>query len=479
MSNSVRVRFAPSPTGIMHLGNIRAALINYLFAGQKKGAFIVRIEDTDPQRNVDPAGKQILADLVWLGITYNEGPDVGGPYAPYLQSERSELYQEYLGTLLKKNLVYRCFCTQEELEKKRLRQIALKMPPRYDRTCLKLSAPDVEKKLAEGIPFIWRFALPDGEISVVDLARGVIKYNLKNFSDFPITRQDGSFTFVFANFVDDLTMKISHIFRGEEHISSTALQAAMYQAFDAAIPIFWHFPIICNAEGKKLSKRDFGFSLDDLKREGFLPQAIVNYLAILGGSFEQEIMPLTELAQAIDFEKDASAGFIKYDVEKLRWINHKWMTLLPIEQIAHRSRTFLEQAYPAAAALSDLQIAELIQPIREELVTLADAVPALKFYFEKPQIDPALVRAHNFTAYHQILHTIINDYNQVTSADEFLTGIKQSCKDANLPLKDLFIIIRIALTGQEQGIGIKELLHMLPHEMIIKQLEHLLHVMQQ
>ena len=262
------------------------------------------------------------------------------------------------------------------------------MPPRYDRHCLKLSADAVEKLLAEQTPYIWRFALPDAEVTVTDLARGSLHYHLKNFSDFPLTRQDGSFTFVFANFVDDLMMKITHIFRGEEHISSTALQAALYQAFDTTIPVFWHLPIICNAEGKKLSKRDFGFSLHDLKAEGYLPQAIINYLAILGGSFEHEIMPLTELAHAIDFEKNASAGYIRYDVEKLRWMNHKWMTLLPIEQIAQECRPFLEKAYAAAAHITDLQLAELIKPIRDEMITLADSVTTLAFYFEKPQISP-------------------------------------------------------------------------------------------
>ena len=300
----VRVRFAPSPTGFMHLGNVRAALVNYLFARQKNGTFILRIEDTDQQRNVDPEGRQIIADLNWLNLTYQEGPLVGGPYAPYYQSERTPLYQEHLELLKKQARVYRCFCTAEELEKKRQRQLALKMPPRYDRACLKLSAQEIEKNLAEHKPFIWRFKLSDQIIQVTDLARGTITYDLKHFSDFPLTRQDGSFTFIFANFVDDLTMKISHIFRGEDHLSNTGVQAALYEAFSAPLPLFWHLPIMSNAEGKKLSKRDFGFSLNDLRTAGFLPEAIDNYLAIIGGgTFTQEIMSLEELAKNLDFSK--------------------------------------------------------------------------------------------------------------------------------------------------------------------------------
>lgn len=471
----VRVRFAPSPTGTMHLGNIRAALINYLFAKQKKGSFIVRIEDTDPQRNVDPSGKHILADLVWLGLTYDEGPEKGGPYAPYLQSERSQLYAQHLNALFDKQFVYRCFCTQEELERKKQRQIALKMPPRYDRHCLTLAIPEIEQLLASGTPYVWRFKLPNIEIAVPDLARGVIHYNLKNFSDFPLTRQDGSFTFVFANFVDDLVMKITHIFRGEEHISSTALQAAMYQAFDLPIPIFWHFPIICNTEGKKLSKRDFGFSLEDLKKEGFLPEAIINYLAIIGGSFTHEIMPLDELVHAIDFEKNASAGFIRYDVEKLRWVNHKWILLLPLHHLAPLFHKILEKAYPAAAEMNLLDIAKVIHPIREELVTLNDCIPALRFYFQEPEIDMVAIKEHHFEQYHQLLHRLINEYTATVTSEECFALMKLLCKEANLPLKNFLTLIRIALTGKAQGIGITALLEILTHDEIIKRLEQFLH----
>jgi len=475
VSEHVRVRFAPSPTGMMHLGNIRAALIDYLFAQQKKGVFVLRIEDTDPQRNVDPAGKQIIADLQWLGLTYDEGPIVGGTYGPYLQSERSEIYQKHLDALQQKGFVYECFCTAEELDRKKQRQIALKMPPRYDRQCLKLTRQEVEHKRAERVPFIWRFKLPDVEIAVTDFARGTMRYNLKNFSDFPLTRQDGSFTFVFANFVDDLVMHITHVFRGEEHLSSTALQAIMYQAFGHPIPTFWHFPIICNETGKKLSKRDFGFSLDDLKKAGFFAEAIVNYLAILGGSFEHEIMRLSELAQIIDFEKTASAGFIKYDVEKLRWVNHQWMQLFSIQEVAQRCQPLLVVRYPAASAMSLIELASVILPIRKELVTLTDVVTKLQFYFERPHLDIQLLHAQNVSAYRDLLRSCISEYQPTQSADEFVAVLKLSCKSAGLPLKDFFSLIRIALTGSPQGVGIKELWEILPVQEAITRLNNLLH----
>jgi len=473
-ASKISVRFAPSPTGIMHLGNIRAALINYLFARQKQGTFIIRIEDTDAQRNTDFEGRKILSDLHWLHLSYDEGPDIGGPHAPYLQSQRSEFYQKHLKELQTNNHVYRCFCTVEELEKKRQRQIALKMPPRYDRICTQLSNDAIEKKLAEHVPFIWRFKLPQGTVTVHDLARGAMEYDLKNFSDFPLTRADGSFTFVFANFVDDLMMHITHIFRGEEHLSSTALQAALYQTYRRDIPTFWHLPIICNSEGKKLSKRDFGFSLDDLKKDGLLPEAIINYLAIIGATFEQEVMSLDELVHAVNFEKQASAGFIHYDVEKLLWFNHKWIQRLHAEQIAERCRPLLQAHFPHAQTTSTLELARIIQPLRDEFVTLNDCVEITRFYFEQPRIDKAALENHMFTTYKPALQKLVAEYEKTANPDEFDAAMKLICKDLSLKPSHMFALIRIALTGKPHGPSIIELLKILSHEEVIARLNALI-----
>ena len=226
---SVKVRFAPAPTGMMHLGNIRTALMNYLYARAHNGTFVLRIEDTDPERNFDPGGVIIRDDLAWLGITYDEGPGVGGPNGPYLQSERGDLYEGVRKQLEEKGEIYRCFCTTEELDKKRDRQRALHLPPRYDRTCANLSTEEIQRHLSEGTAFVWRLRLNhDKVITITDLARGTISFELKNFSDFPITRQDGTCTFMFANFVDDMLMGITHVLRGEDHLTNTAGQAALF-----------------------------------------------------------------------------------------------------------------------------------------------------------------------------------------------------------------------------------------------------------
>ena len=465
-SKTIRVRFAPSPTGIMHIGNIRTALINYLFAQQKNGTFVLRIEDTDPQRNFDPGAKTIISDLSWLGLSYNEGPEKGGPYAPYFQSERSAIYKEKLEELKKKILAYPCFCSEEELQKKRDRQKALKVAPRYDRACMQLASDEIEKQLTQNKPHIWRLKLDhERTITITDLSRKTVKFDLKHFSDFPLTRTDGSFTFMFANFVDDMTMHISYIFRGEDHLSNTAGQAALYHAFDTPVPTFWHMPILCNIDGKKLSKRDFGFSLHDLKDEGFLPQAITNYLAIIGGSYENEIMDLNQLAHALNFDDPHTTGKIKYDVEKLRWINHKWINKLSPNQLLNAVKPILVAAYPQADTIDDSQTTNMLQHIKTDLYTLNDVIPSLKFYFEKPELTVPAIEACVPNDTMPTLATILKtNIDQINDLDTFLLMVKTEAKKNNVPLKQLFWFLRLALMGQVNGPSIHDLVIILGAE---------------
>jgi len=460
----VRVRFAPSPTGMMHLGNVRAALINYLFAQQKKGVFVLRIEDTDAQRMFDPQAQKIIEDLSWLGLSYNEGPHVGGPYAPYYQSERTHLYQKQLDMLKEKNLIYRCFCTEQDLEKTRLRQQALKLPPRYDRTCMKLSQEEIDRLLTDSTPFIWRFRCDHNlSLTITDLAHGTITFNMSNFSDFAITRQDGSFTFIFANFVDDLLMDITHIFRGEDHLSNTANQAALFHAVNAPLPTYWHLPILCNLEGKKLSKRDFGFSLRELKDAGFLPEAVANYVSIIGGSFKEEIMSLSELAANFNFENINASGRITYDVEKLKWVNKSWINRYDPEQLTAQCRPHLEAAYATAQNIDQATLTQLLQTIKSELTTTNDAVQALEFYFVEPQVILADIEACIPQTAHEPLKQILNEHKNIllTNQAEFASQVKSAAKTKGLPLKELFWFLRLAMMGKTNGPGIAELVDML------------------
>lgn len=458
----VRVRFAPSPTGMMHLGNVRIALMNYLFAQQKGGTFIIRIEDTDPQRNFDPGAIGILNDLSWLELTYQEGPLVGGPHMPYFQSERGPIYQKQLDALKEKNLIYRCFCSPEELERKRKRQLALKMPPRYDRTCLNLDQATINKNLADKVPFIWRMKLDsDKQLQIHDLAHGTIHFDLKNFSDFPLTRADGSCTFIFANFVDDMLMEITHVIRGEDHLTNSACQAALYLAFEKEIPTFWHLPILCNAQGKKLSKRDFGFSLMDLRNAGFLPQAIDNYLAIIGGgTFAQEIMSLDELTAAMNFEQVKSTGQVRYDVEKLKWVNHQWITRLSPEDLYQACLPFLRKDYPDIEMIDPQRIMKALSLLKSDFHTLEQAGQAIGFILGEPVITQdsfASCIGNDLSA----LVMLLKQHPFTGNAPQWIATLKAQAKKEGVSMSHLFWFIRIALIGKPHGPSLIELIELI------------------
>lgn len=473
MKQIIRLRFAPSPTGMMHLGNIRTALMNALFAKKKEGTFVLRIEDTDAARNFDPGAKEIIEDLHWLGLVYDEGPEKGGPYAPYFQSKRTELYQQTLDTLIQQGHLYHCFCTAEELEKRRARQIALKKPPRYDRSCLGLTDQEIKEQLDKKIPFIWRYKLDQEQsVSINDLAHGTITFELKNFSDFPLTRGDGSFTFIFANFVDDMLMKMTHVIRGEDHLTNTACQAVLFGALNVQQPTFWHLPMLCNVEGKKLSKRDFGFSLRDLKDAGFLPEALLNYLSIIGGgSFKEEVMSFDELVQAINFDHISTTGQVKFDPEKLKWMNNKWIARVSADELLARCLPYLQEIYPQIKTMNQEQLSSILQLLKTDLSTLKDAAPAIRFYFEQPKLSPELLSTF---ADKPKLSALVSELLNATDSQSFVNHAKQLAKEHEIKIKDLFGFIRLGLMGSIQGPSIHDLIEILGIDESKKRLTNLI-----
>ena len=459
---TVRVRFAPAPTGMMHLGNVRAAVINYLFARQKNGAFVLRIEDTDAERNYDPHAENIIADLQWLGLMYDEGPGVGGNYGPYFQSQRFELYTEALHVLQEKKACYRCFCDVDMLEKKRIRMQAAGAPPRYDRTCLMLSDDIIEQHIKNKIPFIWRFKLDSTKtVTVNDLAHGLKSFELSNFSDFPLTRSDGSFTFIFANFVDDMHMNITHIFRGEDHLTNSACQASLFDIFNLQRPVYLHMPILCNIDGKKLSKRDFGFSLRDLKDAGFLPEAIVNYLAIIGGSFEQEIMSIDQLIKTVSFVNMHTTGHMKYDVEKLKWINKKWLHACDSQAFVKLAKPFLLQAFPSAIQYSESMINDLLVSVQMDVHTLSDVIDIFRFYFEYRMPTADVLRAILSSTEFVLFKKSFIEYKIfLSSPEKFMHEMKHVLNKIIEP-KKWFAFMRCLLTGATDGMSVTQLLNLL------------------
>ncbi|KKP29299.1 MAG: Glutamate-tRNA ligase [candidate division TM6 bacterium GW2011_GWF2_30_66] len=483
-NKKIRVRFAPSPTGMMHLGNVRTALLNYLFAKQKNGTFVLRIEDTDPERNFDPGAVKIMEDLNWLGLTYDEGPNKPGSFPPYFQAQRTEIYQENLQQLISENKVYRCFCSQEELENKKQRQIALKIAPRYDKTCCKLTPEQIKEKLDKNIPFIWRMKLdPNTKITITDISHGQITFDMKNFSDFPITRQTGTFTFMFSNFVDDMVMDITHVIRGEDHLSNTAGQAALFKAFEKELPTYWHLPMICNIEGKKLSKRDFGFSIRDLQEAGYLPEALCNYLSIMGGSFEQEIMTISELLSVLDFSKSQAKGQIKYDLNKLNWINHKWISNYDNKKLTNLCKVYIEKEFPQAKALEknigENKLIRIIEILKPGLTTLKDITQEIRFLFVAPEttkIEILSLSNVDQNSFSQIIKLLEQNLSLLSAPEEFLNKIKLESKTNNFKIKDVFSLLRIGLIGSTKGPGIGELIDILGSKESKNRLEKLINI---
>jgi len=352
------------------------------------------------------------------------------------------------------------------------------LPPRYDRTCLALSQAEIDRSLAEQVPYIWRFKCDHNlSLTITDLAYGNITFDMSNFSDFAITRKDGSFTFIFANFVDDYLMHITHIFRGADHLSNTANQAALFYALNAQLPIYWHLPILVNLEGKKLSKRDFGFSLRDLKDAGFLPEAVANYVSIIGGSYKDEIMSLDELAQQFNFNTINASSHITYDIEKLKWVNKSWINRYSPEQLTAQCRPYLEAAYSDAAKKIDQKtLINLIQTIKSELTTTADIVSALEFYFTQPNVILVDIEACIPQTAYVPLKTIITEHKQLllTNEAEFTPHIKIAAKNVGLSLKELFWFLRLAMIGKTNGPGIHELVTMLGGQEAFKRIEKIL-----
>lgn len=334
----IRTRFAPSPTGFLHVGGLRTALYNYLFARKNGGKFVFRLEDTDQKRAVKGAFENLIDALKWAGLTYDEGPDIGGKFAPYIQSQRFEIYRKYANELLEKGAAYRCFCTAQRLEQMRQEQETHKLAPKYDRKCLHLSKSEIEKLLEQKTLFVVRQKIPQpvaGNDSMAwkDLVRGEISFKYETIDDQVLLKSDGFPTYHLANVIDDHLMEITHVIRGEEWLSSTPKHIILYNAFGWSPPQFAHLPLLLNKDRTKLSKRQGDVAVEDYRKKGYLPEAVVNFIALLGwnpggegvqkGAPSQEIFSLNELAEKFSLEKVHKGGAV-FDLEKLDWMNWQW-----------------------------------------------------------------------------------------------------------------------------------------------------------
>lgn len=492
MTDNIRVRFAPSPTGSLHIGGARLVMYNVLFAhGQAKregktGKFILRIEDTDRKRLIEGSVENLMDGLRWLGLEWDEGPDVGGPYAPYVQSERKHRYGEVAEQLVTEGKAYRCFCSAERLQEVREAQQKAKMPPGYDRHCRNLSADDVRAKIDAGETFVIRFAMPlDGQTIVPDLLRGDIVYENNTIDDLVIQKSDGFPTYHLAVVVDDHEMDITHITRGPEWIPTAPLHVQLYKALGWDMPIFAHMPLILNANGGKLSKRHGGVSLNDFREGGYLPEALLNYFALLGWSLDgkTEIYSFDDLLEHFTLEK-VSPSPSTFDRQKLDWLNAQWINHhLTTEDLALRVMPWLIDAGMIEDAPADADhpqyatVVDLSGLLKDRIHLLTEAPDLMSFFLvdELPDYDAALLVPKKVEPAQakEILDRVALMLPNLNLGDLEQTELAMRELAENMEMKpgQVFMPIRVAATGRTQSPGLFETLAAVGKDRMIERVD--------
>jgi glutamyl-tRNA synthetase len=456
-----RVRYAPSPTGFPHVGNIHTALFNWLFARHTGGTFILRIEDTDQDRIVSGSLEAIYESLRWLGLAWDEGPVVGGPFGPYFQSERLPTYRAYADQLLTSGHAYRCFCTPERLAALRAAQEARKEPPRYDQLCRTLAPAESARRVQTGEPSVIRMAVPNsGETSFHDLLRGEISFQNALIDDQVLIKSDGWPTYHLANVVDDHLMEVNYVLRGDEWISSTPKHVLLYQFFGWRLPAFGHFPILLTMTRAKLSKRRGAPDVLDLRANGYLPEAVVNFLALLGWAPEgkEEILPCDELIRRFTLERVGATPSI-YNPEKLDWMNGYYLRQLAPVDLARRLVPFYQQAdllpsgTPTVAEVA--QIDRLVPLIQERIKTLREAPELTDFFFHEELVyDPALLlpkgwsREQTLDALRAARDRLAATATAAWAAEPLEAALRALADERGIKTSQLFGVLRVAVTGR-------------------------------
>ncbi|MDE3840575.1 glutamate--tRNA ligase [Bacillus methanolicus] len=476
MSKEIRVRYAPSPTGHLHIGNARTALFNYLFARNKGGKFIIRIEDTDKKRNIEGGEQSQLKYLKWLGIDWDESTDVGGDYGPYRQSERNDIYKKYYEELLEKGLAYKCYCTEEELEAEREAQMAKNETPKYSGKCRHLTEEDREKFEKEGRKPSIRFKVPEGKIYAFDdMVKGRVSFESDGIGDFVIVKKDGTPTYNFAVAVDDYLMKISHVLRGDDHISNTPKQLMIFEAFDWEAPVYGHMTLIVNENRKKLSKRDESIIqfIEQYEELGYLPEALFNFIALLGWSpsGEEEIFSKEEFIEIFDPSRLSKSPAL-FDKQKLTWMNNQYMKKQDLDKVVELSLPHLIKAGRLPENMTDEQrqwARELIALHHEKMSYGAEIVPLTELFFkDEIEYEEEAKAVLSEEQVPEVLKAFSEEIEKLEEfkADQIQAAMKAVQKATGQKGKKLFMPIRAAVTGQTHGPDLPKTIELLGKEKI-------------
>lgn len=474
----VRTRIAPSPTGDPHIGTFYNALFNYAFAKKNNGSFIVRIEDTDRTRFVEGSEEKLYQAFEWLGIKPDEGPIYGGNFGPYRQSERLELYKKYALELIEKDRAFYCFCSTERLaEMRKEQQTKGIIPPKYDRLCLKLTPQEIQDKLKSNVPFVIRLKVPDqGVTSFIDLIRGQISFENKLIDDQVLLKSDGFPTYHLAVVVDDHLMKISHVIRGEEWISSTPKQILLYQALGWEIPQFAHTSLLRNPDHSKMSKRKNPTSVFWYKEQGVLPEVLINYLALLGWSHPEgkEVFDLDELTEKFDLSRIGTVGPV-FDYNKLKWLNGEYLREYQNSDFKSQIFNFLNGKYPMEF------IEKTIPLVKERMILLSEYQGLVDFILEEDLTIPPVQVKELLTKYQNwptILQSFLTSLSALTAnlwnAEDLHKLLDSQLSKLQTTPKQAYMILRITLSGSSTGLPLFESMEIMGQEKTIKRLNEAL-----
>ncbi|MDO8739970.1 MAG: glutamate--tRNA ligase [Candidatus Woesearchaeota archaeon] len=481
----VRVRIAPSPTGALHIGTARSALFNYLFAKKNKGVFVLRIEDTDLERSDLKWTQDIIEELKWLGINWQEGPDIGGKYGPYKQSQRLDTYEKYIKKLLTDNKAYHCFCSEDELDAMRQEQMVRGVAPHYNGKCANFSKEDVKKLLDEKKSSVIRFKIHNKKIKFTDLIRGVVEFDAGLMGDIIIAKDEKTPLYNFAVVVDDYEMQISHVIRGEDHISNTPKQILMQEALGFDQPIYAHLPLILAPDRTKLSKRTGTVSIAQYREEGYLPEALVNFMALLGWNpgTDKEIFTLSSLSKEFSIEKVQKAGAI-LNIQKLNFINSFYIREKTIEKLTKLCRPYLKKAgLLVEGQVSDSKLEKIIEVSKTRMKKLSEVVDLTDFFFkDKLKYDKNLLawqKMGNSDIKESLEYSVkilseIKNWDLNIIQEKLFEEVVKFNLDKNYPEKNrgyLLWPLRVALSGKQASAGPFEIADILGREKTLQRIK--------